>query len=158
MSSSKSLIATIVLLMTICLSACGDKNKVTEPEASVPPQLAGTWLFQSATINGLPTSLPFTLEWKQGSVSARFTVSSNGSYLYEELAADSSVNWFRSGTFTVDGDSAVISVTSDSDGPVNPPSELRGTWRFEGEVLVLRTIVEGLVIELYAVKILSLRS
>ncbi len=154
MNSSRSILTMLVLLLAGIGWNCGDKDDgPTDPGSSVPTQLVGTWLYQSVTVNGVPTSLALALQWQQGTESAQFTVSGAGSFLYEELDADQNVNWFESGTIAVDGNDATILVTSDSEGQVDPPDSLSGTWHLEGDILSLSVDYQGATFVFYTIKI-----
>jgi len=147
----------ILVLATICLLlilvGCGkDDNNPAGPQNNVPAELVGGWLYDSATLNGGPFSLALLLGWDPGTEAARFMVGADESFIYEELDADSAVVWTESGTFTVDGNTATITVTENDDGPVNPPDILSGTWAVSGDTLTLSTTYLGATVVLTAVR------
>ncbi len=127
---------TMTLLLAIVLSlavGCGDDDKPTESTTGVPNQLVGTWIFQSASIGGMPIGLESLLPFDTSTVTARIKINTNGSYLYENLAADSSIISDLKGKFVVNGSSFV---TTD-----NPDLVLGGTWAVDGTELTLSTDV-----------------
>lgn len=151
--NSKVVIPALIGIL-ILSSGCGkDKSTNNPPESNIPQELLGTWTYQSATINGVPISLALILGWEQGTVSARFTVSQDGSFVYEELDANGDVIWTEYGTFEVNGNTATISITSDTDGPIDPPPDpMTGTWQVEGNTLTLTTDYNGATVVLTATR------
>lgn len=154
MRSIRSRIILSMIILSLLLIGCEDKESIpTLPEPLIPSELVGFWLYQSATINGVEIHLGFILQWHEGAESAQFSVGDDGFFVYEELNADSEVIWVENGTMTVDDHNAIITVTSDTDGPVNPPDILSGTWHLEGDILALTTTYEGATVVMYAIKI-----
>ena len=154
MRSIKSRIILATIVLSSLLIGCEDKESIpTIPEPLIPSELVGTWLYQAATINGEEYPLIFILQWHDGTESAQFTIGDDGTFLYEELDADTAVVWVENGTITIDGHNAVITVTSDTDGPVNPPDVLSGTWHLEGDILSMTTTYQGATIVLSSIKI-----
>lgn len=131
---------------------CGDDDNATGPDNGIPAGLIATWTYQSATINEVPVGLEFALQWHEGAVSARFTISADGTFVNEELDSDGMVIWTESGTFSVSGSNATITITSDSDGPVDPPDIMSGTWALDGNELTLTTNLDQLIVVLIATK------
>lgn len=153
MRSIKSRIILATIVLSSMLIGCEDKESIpTIPEPLIPSELVGTWLYQTATINGVEIALFLILGWHEGAESAQVTISDDGSFVYEELNADSEVIWVENGTMTVDGHNATITVTSDTDGPVEP-EPLSGTWHIEGDILALTTTYEGATVVMYSIKI-----
>ncbi len=153
MKSIRIISGLLIILSFFIIVSCGDdKNTSTDPESNVPPELIGTWTYQSATINGDPIHLGFVLSWHSGTVSARFTISADESFFYEELDSAGVVHWTENGTFTVDGNTATITLTSNDDGPIEPPEVLSGTWAINENELTLTTTLEGAIIVLIATK------
>lgn len=142
-----------MLLLTL-IGACGKDKNSTSPDnnSNVPAELLGTWNYQSATINGVPISLALILQWEVGTVAARFTVYEDGSLTNEELNDNGEVVWTEHGTITVSGDSATIALTSDNDGPINPPDTLSGTWQLDAGDLVLTTTYNEATVVLIATR------
>ncbi|MEE9555036.1 MAG: hypothetical protein V3W18_12125 [candidate division Zixibacteria bacterium] len=154
MRSISSVFVLSAIVLSLLVSSCEDKESIpTIPEPLIPSELVGTWLYQAATINGAEISIGFLLQWHEGVESAQFTVSADGTFLYEELDADTAVVWVENGTISIDGHNATIIVTSDSDGAVDPPDILSGTWHLEGDILALTTSYEGATVVMYAIKI-----
>jgi hypothetical protein len=151
--SAKNIIwgaALLVLLFTAF--SCDKDDSPTGQSPSIPQELIGTWLYESATANGVPVSLDFILQWHEGTDSARFTLGADGSFLYEELDFEGGIVWIESGTFEVDGNTATITVTEDSDGPVDPPDILSGTWSISGDELTLSTVVLDVIVEFICIR------
>jgi hypothetical protein len=148
----------IIIITGLALAAgsgCDKDDGPTDSNPAVPPELVDTWVYQSATINGVPINLSIILQWHVGTETARFTVGEDESFLEEELDGNGEVNWFRTGTFTVDGNSATITVTADSDGPVDPDT-LSGTWELDGDELTLTTDYQGATVVFVALRIAPL--
>lgn len=155
MDRFKSVLSLAFIGLFLLAAGCGKNNdNPAGPQNNVPAELVGTWYYQSGTLNGQPRDLSFLLQWKLNTEYARFTVGSDGSFVYEELDIDSSVVWTESGTFNVDGNSATISVTENDDGPVEPPDVLSGTWALNEnqDELTLTTSVLNMPVVLIAVK------
>ena len=141
MNNLKSILVLAVIILTSLVSGCSeDKKSSTAPvESNIPQDLLGTWYYQSATVNGVPVALSYVLQWDEGTVAARFTVGSDGSLVNEELDDNDEVVWTETGTITIDGDNATITITADDDGPIDPPDVLSGTWSLndDGDELTL---------------------
>ncbi|UCE66465.1 MAG: hypothetical protein JSU85_00190 [Candidatus Zixiibacteriota bacterium] len=153
MNKVKAILLLVFICMLLLTAGCGkDDDNPAAPENNVPAELVGMWLYESATLNGVPFGLGLLLGWEPGTVAARFTVGSDRSFLYEELDADSAVVWTEWGTFTVDGNTATITRTENDAGPMNPPEIMSGTWTLSGDTLVLTTSYEGLTVVLTAVR------
>ncbi len=142
----------IMISLVVVVADCGKDNDSTGPDTSIPAGLIATWTYQSAEINGAPVGLGLVHQWHEGTVSARFTVSGDGTFVNEELDSDGMIMWTESGTFAVSGNNATITITSDSDGPVDPPDIMTGTWVLNGNELTLTTTMEGLTVVIVATK------
>jgi len=154
MKKAKLILPWAVIFLFLLSAGCGkDDDNPAGPQNTVPAELVGTWLYDSATLNGVPFGLGLLLGWEPGTEAARFTVGSDRSFVYEELDADSAVVWTEWGTFTVSGNNATISVTENDDGPVDPPEIMSGTWTVNGDTLTLITSYQGATVVLIAVKI-----
>lgn len=150
MKSIRIISGLLIILSFFIIANCGDdKNTSTDPESSVPPELIGTWTYQSATIDEHPIHLGFVLFWHSGTVSARFTIGADGSFFNEELDSAGVVHWTENGTFTVDGNNATITLTSNDDGAIEPPKVLSGTWALnenENELTMTTTLEEAIIV------------
>ena len=142
-----------MISLVVIVADCGKDNDSTGPDTSIPAGLIATWTYQSAEINGWPVpSLGLFLGWQEETVSSRFIVSADGTFVNEELDSDGTVIWTENGTFTVSGNQATITITSDGDGPVDPPDIMSGTWALDGNELTLTTTFEGLPVVIFATK------
>lgn len=150
----KAILISVIICLLLLSFGCGKDDNPAGPQNNVPAELVGTWYYQSGTLNGDPQELSFLLRWNLGTEYARFTVGSDRSFVYEELDVDSVVVWTESGTFTVNGNNATISVTENDDGPVNPPDVLSGTWSLNAnqDELTLSTTFLGMPVVLVASK------
>ena len=142
----------MVILTMFVVVNCGDDDNATGPDNGIPSGLIATWTYQSATIGEIPVSLELVLQWQEETVSARFTVSDDGTFVNEELDSLDVPIWTERGTFTVSGNNATITITSDSDGPVDPPDIMSGTWALDGNELTLTTTLEGYPVVIVATK------
>ncbi len=133
--------SVVVLTCAALLLASGcrkDDSSGTGPsQEPPPPELVGTWVFQSGTLNGDSVDLADVMEWVEGATSADFTVGADGTYSYRERDAQGSVLFSSAGTFLVSGQSATITVTSENGSPISPPEVLTGTWALNGDQLSL---------------------
>ncbi len=152
MKSIRIMAIMSMIIPVVIISGCGEDKDSTGPDTSIPAGLIATWTYQSATINEQEINLGIVLQWQEGTVSARFTVSDDGTFVNEELDIEETVQWTESGTFTVSDNNATITITSDSDGPVEPPDIMSGTWALDGNLLTLTTTMEGFTVVLVAVK------
>jgi len=152
MNNLKSIIIFVVILSFILAAGCGKDDNPAEPQNNVPAELVGGWLWESATVGGVPWSLALLFQWQPGTEAARFMVGSDGSLVYEELDADSVVVWTEWGTFTVDGNTATLTITENDDGPLPEPQVITGSWVLNGDTLTLTTIYQGATVVLTAVK------
>jgi hypothetical protein len=127
---------TFVLILSACiLIGCGDDDKPTESKTGVPDELVGTWIFQSASVGGMPMGLENFIPWEQNTVSARMTVTADGSFVVDNIAADSTVFNESSGTFTVNGNS--FAITDNAEFPYS------GNWAVDGTELTLSAEIGG---------------
>ena len=155
MNKTKLILGCALALLIALSAGCGkDDDNPAAPQDNVPAELVGTWYYESGTLNGEPRDLSFLLRWESGTEAARFTVGSDRSFVNEELDADSAVVWTETGTFTVDGNNATITVTETDDGPVQPPEVMSGTWALNEaqDQLTLTTSFLGMPVVLIAVR------
>ena len=150
-------VKAVILLAVVCFlmlaTGCGkDDDNPAGPQYDVPQELVGGWIYDSATLNGVPFNLGLILGWEPGTEAARFYVGADESFVYEELDADSAVVWTESGTFSVNGTIVTITVTENDDGPVDPPEIFSGNWAVDGTVLTLTTIYQGATVVITANK------
>ncbi len=147
------IIAILAMISLVVVAAdCGKDNDSTGPDTSIPAGLIATWTYQSVEINGSPVGLGLVLQWQEGTVSASFRVGGDGTFVNEELDSDGVVTWTENGTFTVSDNNATITITSDSDGPIDPPDIMTGTWALDGNELTLTTTFEGFPVVIVATK------
>ena len=146
MNSGKSILIFIAAFGFLLAAGCGnDDDNPTDPGNNVPAELVGTWYLDSATANGTPISPGAIFLWSDSTEAARIIVGADGSLIYEEMDADSTVIRTENGTFMVDGNSATITISQ---------LELNGTWALNEsqDELTLSTTYLGAQIVLVAVK------
>jgi len=135
-------IVVLAILLLATFSGCGDDNKGSNNVGNkIPPELVGTWTFQKATVDGDSTSLVYII----GSVSARITISVEGSYVIEALGSEGTVQWSETGIFSVNGNSFTI-------GAENLYFE-SGTWSVKGNQLTLTVDIAGHTVVIIAARI-----
>jgi len=139
-------VCTMMLIVPVAclLGGCGDDDKGTGSKTSSFDQLVATWTFQSAYVNGVSVPLENVIPWQPNTVSARITVGSDSTYVYENVAADGSVLLTENGTFAVDGDN--FSMTD------NPELPISGKWSVSGHQLTLTSGMIGYIVEIMATK------
>lgn len=152
MKSIRIIAILAMIFLVVVVADCGKDNDSTGPDTSIPAGLIATWTYQSASINEIDVNLGTVLQWQEGTVSARFTVSDDGTFVNEELDSEDVIQWTESGTIAISGNNATITITSDSDGPVDPPDIMSGTWALDGNILTLTTTMEGYTLVLVATK------
>ena len=132
-------LATIALMIALagCKSA---ENSPTSPTnaATIPESLVGTWSAQSATVNGSLVPLAQIFGWQQGSAVCQFTFGSDGSFSYAEFNAGGSRKTSQSGSVTVGGQNFTIVIKTADGQPLEPRSQMSGTWSVSQNQLVLK--------------------
>jgi hypothetical protein len=144
---SKKFWAISALVVLVTLMAGCKENKSTNAEVGVIPDNAvGTWRYQSATINGEPTFLGIPLDWMENTVTATITMTSEGDYHYVERDTEGNILWQEDGTITASEGDYAISITSNTDGTVNPPEVQVGTYSIAGPEMTLTTSINDQVV------------
>jgi hypothetical protein len=130
-------IVSILLVLAFLLSGCG-KDEPTTPNVRVfPPELVGTWDFQSVTIDGQEAVLRLILGWQEETVRATLTISNDGDIVINEYSANDSILYYQEGTFAVNGDYFTMTFYNGSFGVISPPVIDEGTWEVSGDQLLL---------------------
>ncbi|MEW5995553.1 MAG: lipocalin family protein [Candidatus Zixiibacteriota bacterium] len=143
MMSLRASFVAFATLILVNISGCGDDDKGTNSN-SIPPELVGTWTFQSATVDGVPFDLKYVLVWEPNTVLARITVNGDGFVAYEELDTAGTVVRRETGTIEVNDDS--FTVTSEI------PIPQTGTWAVSENQLTITTSVAGHPVVVIAIK------
>jgi len=143
------------LVFSIAVIGCKDNNSTgpNVPPPSIPSALQGIWEYQAVTVDGVEFDLAYALEWQDNTDYAQFTVGATGSFTYREYDVNDSVLWVESGTISVDDTTATITLTNDSDGPINPAEELSGAWHLEGDILSVSGDVDGYAVVFYTIRV-----
>ena len=132
------------LVFVAALGGCGDKDSGVNDSPDddkqdslgvVPPELAAAWTFQGASINSQIVPLHQLFSWEAGTAACRITINRDGSYVYQELAADSSVQWAEAGTFSVSGDNYTMTT--------GHPLLESGTWAVNDDRLTLTATTQA---------------
>ena len=144
MASRITTMLVFVAILVTVVACSDDDDKGTKSTSSVPNELLGAWTFQSASVGGMSIALSYVLPWVPSTTEARITVNTDSSYLYEDVASDSSVVFELHGTFSVEGSSFVM---SDNSG-----FSMAGTWEVNGPQLSLSSDVEGYPLEIIATR------
>ncbi len=121
---------------------CGNDNP-SGAGGFIPAGLIATWTYESVTINGETAELRAALEWQPESVTAQFTLSLDATFVQEELDSTGTIVWTQQGNFSMTLTHFTITVTSDSDGPVDPPLVVSGSGTLSGNKLTMTVVEEG---------------
>ncbi|HOP06960.1 MAG TPA: hypothetical protein PLF13_06680 [candidate division Zixibacteria bacterium] len=146
MKSIWSRLILAFLLIAVCLlsASCGDddddNNTVTGPDVSA---LFGIWGESSVTINGSAADLADVLEWTEGTVSGRITLSDDYTYEAVELDASSSVLYRETGTIEIDDNWVILTMTAENGSSVTPEQTFNGTWSVNQSTLTLSQTIGG---------------
>ena len=138
----RTTMVVIVILVLGAFAGCGDDDKGTNGNGNgnnIPSELVATWTFESATVNGDSTSLVDII----GSVSARITISAEGSYVFEALDSEGAVQWSETGTFSVSGNGFTLT---------DLPILNKGTWAVSGNQLTLTVDMEDHTVVITAIR------
>jgi hypothetical protein len=135
--------ACVLFLGSVLLAGCGTDDPTDLEDFSPPADMVGTWIFQSATENGAPTTLALAMEWSPGTVESRLHVEANGAFVVEDVDAAGGQLWFESGFLivNVETNEVEMNVQLDSDGPSSEVVPL--TFTLGGGVLTLELIEGG---------------
>jgi hypothetical protein len=130
-------VISILLVLAFLLAGCG-KDEPTTPNVRVfPPELVGTWDFQSVTIDGQEAVLRLIMGWQEETVRATLSISADGDLVINEYSADDSLIYFEEGTFAVNSNYFTMTFYSSSFGVISPPVIDEGTWEVSGDQLML---------------------
>jgi hypothetical protein len=130
-------VISILLVLAFLLAGCG-KDEPTTPNVRVfPPELVGTWDFQSVTIDGQEAVLRLIMGWQEETVRATLSISADGDLVINEYSADDSLIYFEEGTFAVNSNYFTMTFYSSSFGVISPPVIDEGTWEVSGDQLLL---------------------
>jgi len=109
----------------------------------VPAALLGNWTFQSVTLDGQAQDLSDWFEWNAETVEAHLIVADNFTLRSEEVDGDSAVLYWDSGTFTVDGQTITVTITSENGNAVTAYTAFDGSWLVVSNLLTLTMIDDG---------------
>ena len=119
------------LLLLAVIAGCSSSDKDEPPMGSFtmppPPQMVGSWIFQSVTVNGAAASLASVQEWVPQTVQSKVHIQANNAYIYEEVNISGGQLWFESGFLVIEGDSVDIVAQMDSDGSSNESTRMAYT-------------------------------
>lgn len=146
MHGKKFLAILAPAILTLLVMGCKD-NESTNPQAGViPDNSIGTWRFESATINGEPTFLGIPLDWMENTVMATITMTSEGEYHYVERSAEGDILWQEDGTITAAEGDYTITITSNTDGTVDPAEIRAGHYTITGNEMTMTTAINNQVV------------
>lgn len=144
-------------VLGICLLAlgfapgCGDEDDVDDGpngpgSGAPPPDMVGTWRYQSVTVNGAPANLSDVLGWVAGAVAADLSIQTNSAHVYQEVNAGGGQLWFESGFIFIDGTELDINIQQDTDG--SRSDTIRYAWTLSSGVLTLELLGQATVFTL----------
>lgn len=118
----KVLIFCFIILLTIFSCSSEDENSAGPDDGHPPTEMIDTWIYQSVTVDGVPSNLGVVMEWDPNAVEARFHIINDiGSYSYEEVNAVGGQLYGESGFVYVEGNE--IDINKLQDGQGNPIDE-----------------------------------
>lgn len=139
MNRAKTLVGCVLLFGLLLVGCSGDEDE--EPGSGNPPAaLLGTWVFESATVNGAPQALGDVLDWQAGTVAASMSIQSNGAYSISEVDAGGQQTHFENGFVFVDGNEMDLNILA-PDGTIE--ETLSGTYTLSGSTLTYTTLENG---------------
>ncbi len=140
MNGAKTLVGC-VLLFGLLLVGCSS-GEDDEPGSGTPPAaLVGTWVFESATVNGAPQALGDVLDWQAGTVAASLTIQSDGDYSISEVDAGGQETHSENGFVSVNGNQMDLNILASDGVPIE--ETISGTYTLNGSTLTYTTVVEG---------------
>jgi len=152
MKSSKLMSAFIVLISFLIMTGCGDDDKkINNSGDPVPSELVATWLFSSATMNGVPISSYSEISNDDAAVTSSITFTANRTWSAVEYDQGQNVVYTESGTFTINGNQMNVTTTLEDGTPVN--ETYSATWAVASNtfILTIQETVDGVPMILIAV-------
>lgn len=149
---NRSLLLTLTaFVLGVFIGCSGDDRgtngkKSSTDENRIPSELVGTWTFQSVSVNDIEIELKYLFPWEPNTESIRIIVSSDGTYVFENVAGNGTVLFTDTGTFLVDGDTFQLSGTEEQ--PISG-----GTWAVsENQLILTATTSQGYLLVVVATK------
>lgn len=144
------LLLVILFGSILFLAACKEDGESGDPTGTgnggkPPPEMVGSWVYESVTVDGSAATLAAVMDWTAGAVEARLHVQASSAYVYEEVNAMGGQLWAESGFIFIDGDELDVNVQFDSDGPTN--EMIRMGFTLATDTLTLRQDEAGSTLE-----------
>lgn len=118
-----------------------DESTGADTSGHPPAAMVGSWIFQSATVNGSPVALDSVMEWQPQTVQAKLHVQTNSAYVFEEVNIGGGQLWFESGFVFIDGAEIDVNAQLDSDGPASETT--RWSFTLNDTVFTLSRVDSG---------------
>lgn len=119
---------------------------------TMPTSVQGIWTFQSVTVNGQPASLGETLGWEPGTTSQVLTITQSGNIFVNQLDESSNIVFSEVGTLCITGQTGIVTMTHDSDGPIVPPEITVITWLLSQGNLLITFVEQGIEVQITAAR------
>lgn len=136
------------LLFVFIIFSCSnneDDNSTGAQDGHPPPEMIGTWIYQSVSVDSVPASLSMVMDWVPNAVEARLHIVNDiGSFVYEEVNIMGGQLWVETGFVYVDGNEIDVNILYDGDA--NPVNEtIFMTFTLLADTLTLQEIDDGTV-------------
>jgi hypothetical protein len=135
-------IAFIVAVTLLIIIACGKDHKSTNPAATTPVELVGTWRFNSTMLNGVPIDSFQEVSHVDTAETGTVTFNSNASWDLHEYHSDVAV-YAESGALMQHGDTLFIVTTAKNGHAVTPDDTTSAFWEVTSDTLSLISWLEG---------------
>jgi len=142
-------ILPIGLLFIFTIFSCSnneDDNSTGAENGHPPTEMIDTWIYQSVTVNSVPSSLGVVMDWVPNAVEARLHIVNDiGSCVYEEVDSAGGQLFAETGFVYVEGNTIDINKLEDGQGnPINETVSM--TFELVADTLTLQENDAGTIL------------